>query len=115
MAKTFLQGGDRLAVTAPAAVSSGDGVLVGALFGVALTDAAEGADVVVQTKGVWTPPKLATAVIPQGTAVSWGADAGQVVLPGAGHFPIGAAVQAAGNGASTVAVRLDGVATNAAA
>lgn len=115
MAKTFLQDGDRITVTAPAPLASGDGVIVGALFGVALADAETGAAVTLQTTGVWTLPKLTTAVITQGAAVSWDADAGQVVLPDAGHYPIGAAVQGAGNGASTVAVRLDGVTTAAAA
>ncbi|MBB4287871.1 DUF2190 family protein [Roseospira goensis] len=116
MAKTFLQDGDRVTVAAPAGgVSSGDLVIVGAMAGVALTDAKATADVVLQTTGVWTLPKLSTAVIGQGAAVSWDIDPGQVVLPDSGHYPIGTAVQAAGNGAATVAVRLDGVATAAAA
>ena len=114
MAKTFVQTGDTVTVAAPAGgVASGAGVLVGALFGVALTEAA--ADVSIQTKGVWMLPKLTTAVITQGAAVSWDADPGQVVVPGIGHYPIGVAIEAAGNGVTTVKVRLDGVATAAAA
>ncbi|MGS4947840.1 hypothetical protein ACVDG3_20385 [Meridianimarinicoccus sp. RP-17] len=38
----------------------------------------------------------------------------QVNTPAAGRFPIGVAVEAAGNGVTSVAVRLDGVATAAA-
>jgi len=38
----------------------------------------------------------------------------RVTTPAAGRFPIGIAVEAAGNGVTSVAVRLDGVATAAA-
>jgi len=116
MAKNFLHDGDLVSVAAPSGgVSSGDLVIVGAIAGVALTDADAGADVVLQTTGVWTLPKLSTAVIAQGAAVSWDIDPGQVVVPDSGHYPIGTAVAAAGNGATTIRVRLDGVATAAAA
>lgn len=36
-------------------------------------------------------------------------------MPGTGRYPIGTAIEAAGNGATIVRVRLDGVATGAAA
>lgn len=114
MATNFVQNGDIITVTAPAAVSSGDGVLVGNLFGVALTDAASGASVNIQTRGVWTLPKLSTAVIAAGGAVSWDATGDECVAPGTGAYPIGTAVVAAGDGATSVTVRLDGVATAAA-
>jgi len=116
MAKTFLHDGDLITVAAPSGgVLSGDLVIVGSIAGVALADAGEAANVVLQTTGVWTLPKLPTTVIAQGAAVSWDIDPGQVVLPSAGHYPIGAAVEGAGNGATTVKVRLDGVTTAAAA
>lgn len=38
----------------------------------------------------------------------------QVNVPGTGRYPIGTAIEAAGNGATLVRVRLDGVATSAA-
>ena len=38
--KNFIQPGDSLTVSAPYAVTSGQGVLVGALFGIAAYDAA---------------------------------------------------------------------------
>lgn len=64
--------------------------------------------------GVYELPKLASAVIAAGARVAWDDTAKQVVLPGAGKAPIGIAIEAAGNGAATVRVRLDGVATAAA-
>ncbi|MFZ5691880.1 MAG: capsid cement protein [Pseudomonadota bacterium] len=58
--------------------------------------------------------KLASAVIAVGDKVSWDNAVKQVNLPGTGRYPIGTAVDAAGNGVTTVRVRLDGVATAAA-
>jgi predicted RecA/RadA family phage recombinase len=58
MATNFVQPGDHLTVTAPAALSSGDPVLIESLFGVAQGDAESGATVVIATEGVWTLTKL---------------------------------------------------------
>jgi predicted RecA/RadA family phage recombinase len=95
-------------------VTSGQGVLVGNLFGVAAKTATEGESVEIATVGVYELPKLASAVIAAGARVAWDDTAKQVVLPGAGKAPIGIAIEAAGNGAATVRVRLNGVATAAA-
>ena len=46
--------------------------------------------------------------------VAWDNTAKQVNTPGVGRFPIGIATEAAGTGVTTVAVRLDDVATAAA-
>ena len=46
-----------------------------------------------------------------GARVAWDDTAKEVTTPAAGRFPIGVAVEAAGNGVTSVAVRLDGVAT----
>lgn len=114
--KTFIQSGHHIDVTAPAGgVSSGDGVVVGSLFGIANTDAVEGETVVLTTTGVFDLPKLASAVIAAGDRVAWDATAGQVNLPGTGRYSIGIAIAAAGNGVAAVRVRLDGVATTTAA
>jgi predicted RecA/RadA family phage recombinase len=113
--KNFIQRGDMITVTAPTGgVTSGQGVLVGNLFGVAATTAAEGESVEAATVGVYELPKLASAVIAAGARVAWDDTAKQVVLPGAGMVPIGIATLAAGNGNATVRVRLDGIATQAA-
>lgn len=113
--KNFIQRGDVITVTAPTGgVTSGQGVLVGNLFGVAATTAAEGESVEIATVGVYELPKLASAVIAAGARVAWNDTANQVVLPSTGMVPIGIATIAAGNGAPTVHVRLDGVATEAA-
>jgi predicted RecA/RadA family phage recombinase len=113
--KNFIQRGDMITVTAPAGgVTSGQGVLVGNLFGVAAKNAAEGESVEIAAVGVYELPKLASAVIAAGARVAWDDAVKQVVLPGTGKVPIGIATSAAGNGVATVRVRLDGIATAAA-
>ncbi|WP_237905035.1 capsid cement protein [Azospirillum brasilense] len=59
-------------------------------------------------------PKKPAAVVAAGGRVSWDNTAHQCDAPGAGLYPVGVAVAAAGNGAGTVTVRLDGVSTAAA-
>jgi predicted RecA/RadA family phage recombinase len=113
--KNFIQRGDMITVTAPTGgVTSGQGVLVGNLFGVAATTAAEGESAEIATIGVYELPKLVSAVIAACARVAWDNTAKQVVLPATGMVPIGIATVAAGNGIATVRVRLDGVATAAA-
>jgi predicted RecA/RadA family phage recombinase len=113
--KNFIQRGDVITVTAPTGgVTCGQGVLVGNLFGVAATTAAEDESVEIATVGVYELPKLVSAVIAAGTRVAWDNTAKQVVLPATGMVPIGIATVAAGNGVAIVRVRLDGVATQAA-
>lgn len=53
MAKNFVQAGDVLTLTAPYTCVSGSLVGLNQIVGVALTDAASGAPVVVQTQGVF--------------------------------------------------------------
>ena len=70
--------------------------------------AAAGETVTLATTGVFDLPKLASAVIAAGDAVAWDDTTKQVNAPATGRYPIGIAIEAAGNGAATVRVRLDG-------
>jgi predicted RecA/RadA family phage recombinase len=101
--KNFVQPGANVTVPAPAAVASGAGVLVGALFGVANGDAASGADVVLSTVGVFDLPKAAGA-INVGAAVFW--DGAAVTTTATDNTFIGYAVAAAAPGDATARVRL---------
>jgi predicted RecA/RadA family phage recombinase len=58
--KNYIQDGDTLTVTAPATVASGDFVQVGRIRGIAVTDAASGAQVELKTTGVFSIPKSGT-------------------------------------------------------
>jgi len=74
----------------------------------------EGDPVELSTTGVFQLPKASAAVVTVGARVAWDNTAKEVTTPAAARFPIGVAVEAAGNGITSVAVRLDGVATAAA-
>ncbi|SIN98948.1 DUF2190 family protein [Vannielia litorea] len=104
--KNFVQKGEAITVAAPAAVASGEGVLVGALFGVASGDAASGEDVTIQTLGVFELPKASTDVVTVGAAVYWDATEGEVTVTATDNTFIGHAVAAAGNPSGTARVRL---------
>jgi predicted RecA/RadA family phage recombinase len=115
--KTYQQSGNVLMVPSSVPVGSGHGVLVGAIFGVAVSDAEIGGDVAIKTTGVFELPKSGNQAWTVGARVYW--DAGSMVCTtiAAGNYPIGAAVTAVGAGTAEIIgiVRLDGVATVAAA
>ena len=108
--KNYVQPGESITLTAAAAATSGDGVLVGSLFGIASGDAAIGETLVLTTKGVFTMPKVSTDVMAVGDVVYWDDSAGLVTTDDdTGNNPrVGLAVTAAGNPSGTVNVRLDG-------
>lgn len=113
--KNFIQAGHHIDITAPSGgTTSGAGLVVGSLFGVASITAAEGEAAVMTTTGVFELPKLSTAVFAAGGKVSWDATNSRCDAPGTGKYPIGVAIAAAGNGTTTAKVRLDGIATAAA-
>jgi predicted RecA/RadA family phage recombinase len=113
MAKTYLQHGEIIAVTAPAAVTSGDPVLIGTnLFGVALADADSGAGLEIATLGVWSLPKAtsadATEAWSAGDPVYFVSAAGNLSKVAAGNTLIGVAIADAAADATSARVRLHG-------
>ena len=106
--KTFIQPGESLTVTAPYAVTSGQGVLVGALFGLAAYDAAIGGTVEVQTKGVFDIAKEPALAISAGARVFWDNTNKRVTTTATGNVAIGHAVLAAASADTTARVRLSG-------
>jgi len=89
-------------------------VIVGNIFGIAAYAAAVGEPVELATIGVYQLPKATAAVLTVGARVAWDNTAKNINVPGTGRFPVGIATEAAGNGITSVAVRLDGVGTVAA-
>ncbi|HUU24084.1 MAG TPA: DUF2190 family protein [Methyloceanibacter sp.] len=113
--KNFVQPGDTITVIAPAGgLLSGDGAMIGDIFGVASYDAIATAEVELVTEGVFTLPKSA-GVIAEGAQVWWD-DSGKAIsnVTGVGFFPIGVCVGGAADADPTCKVRLDGVAVIAA-
>lgn len=96
-------------------VVSGQVVAIGQILGVALVDIADGEAGSVAISGVHTVPKVAGAVIAQGEALSWDASAAAFddnqAVAAAGDITGAPAVafEAAGNGVTTIAVKLTGV------
>ena len=107
MATNFVQNGCFLTVTAPAAVSSGDFVKVGNIFGVAQSDAASGADVVLRLDGVHTLPKATSLAISQGDPVYWDVADAEFNKTALSNWFCGVAVSAAGSSDTTFDVRLN--------
>jgi predicted RecA/RadA family phage recombinase len=113
--KNYLQNGHIIRVTTPTGgIASGDALIVGSIFGIAAYSSAEGDPVELSTTGVFQLPKASAAVLTVGARVAWDNTTKEVTTLAAGRFPIGVAVEAAGNGITSVSVRLDGVATAAA-
>lgn len=108
--KNYIQAGDTIVAAAPYALTSGQGALVGIMFGVATADAANGADVALKTKGVFDLTKTGTQAWTVGAAIYWDNTAKVCTTVTAGNTKIGVAVVAVGNGAgeTTGRVRLNG-------
>ena len=108
--KNYVQKGDNITVTAPAAATSGEGVLIGGLFGIAAGDAAIGEALDLVTVGVFAMPKVSTDALAVGDLIYWDDTAKLATADDASgaNELIGLAVTAAGNPSGTVNVRLNG-------
>jgi predicted RecA/RadA family phage recombinase len=106
--RNFIQPGDSLAVAVPYAggVLSGQGVLVGALFGVAAVDGAQNAVIEAATQGVFDLTKEPALAISAGARVFWDNTNRRVTTTATGNFCIGLATQAALAADATVRVWL---------
>ncbi|MHC0054148.1 DUF2190 family protein [Actibacterium sp. D379-3] len=106
--RNYVQPGVSITVTAAAAASSGDGVKVGNLFGIASGDAAIGEKLVLSTEGVFDMPKVSANTFDVGALVYWDDTAKVVTSTASGNTRVGLAVTAAANPSGSVNVRLDG-------
>ena len=105
--KNFVQDGDVVTLTAPYAVASGGGALVGSLFGVATNTVANAAQGEFAIDGVFDLAKAAGAVT-QGAKMYWDNTNKVVTTTASGNTLIGAAIAAAASGDATARVRLNG-------
>ncbi|TJZ86154.1 DUF2190 family protein [Paracoccus hibiscisoli] len=107
--KNYVQPGEHLTLTMTAAVASGDGVLIGAIFGVTQGAAAANQQVVVVRRGVYDLPKLAAQAWTVGAKVYWNDTDKVCTTVASGNTLIGAAVEAAANPSAIGRVLLDGM------
>ena len=106
MSTNYSGPGDRLTVTAPAAVSAGDRVKGGYLFGVALNDVAINTPGEFLVDGVVDIAKTSVLVIAVGDRVFWDAANKVVNKTTTAQQCVGIAVEAAANPSATVKIKL---------
>ena len=106
--KNFVQPGLSVPLPMPYDRTSGQGVLVGALFGVVAVDALSGASAEVAVNGVFDLTKEAPLVIAVGARVFWDNTNKRVTTTATGNVAIGHAVVAAASADTAVRVRLSG-------
>jgi len=106
--KNFVQHGGVIPVIAPYTVTSGQGVLVGALFGVAAYDAAQGAVVEIKREGVFDVSALTADTGAQGTKMYWDATNRRLTTTATNNTLVGATTIAKTGTDTTARVLLDG-------
>ena len=101
---------DTITVTAPYDVASGDGLLVGSIFGVAAGEAASGATVEAALVGIFDLKKVASQAWSAGDKVYWDNTNKEATKTATANTLIGVAVEAVAGGAGDVIgrVRLNG-------
>jgi predicted RecA/RadA family phage recombinase len=102
MARNFIAPGHQVTMTAPYALTSGQGALVGALFGVAQHDALISTPVVLGMDGIYDLTKEPALAITAGARVFWDNTNRRVTTTATSNFCIGVATVAAAGGDATV-------------
>ncbi|MGR3493308.1 MAG: DUF2190 family protein [Shimia sp.] len=107
--KNYVQPGSTLTLTAPYAVTSGDGLLVGSIFSVAAGDAASGATVEAALTGVFDLTKIGSQAWTVGAKIYWDDTNKRCTTVATDNTLIGVAVEAVAGGAgdTTGRVRLN--------
>lgn len=113
--RNFIASGDTLTITAGADIASGEGVLEGAIFGVAAGAIANGEQGTIKLTGVFELPKAGSQAWSVGARVYWDAGNDRCTTSATGNTLIGVAYEAVGSGASETLgkVRLNGAAAGA--
>lgn len=108
--KNYVQPGNTITLTAPYAVTSGDGLLVGSIFGIASGDAASGEPIEAALVGVFDLKKVASQAWAAGDKVYWDNTAREATKTTTSNTLIGVAVAAVagGTGDTIGRVRLNG-------
>jgi predicted RecA/RadA family phage recombinase len=108
--KNYVQPGATLTLISPYAVTSGNGLLVGSIFGVAAGDAASGATIEAALTGVFDLTKIGSQAWTAGAKVYWDDTNKRCTTVATDNTLIGVAVEAVAGGAgdTTGRVRLNG-------
>ncbi len=108
--KNFKAHGDSMEFTAAADLSSGDGVLIGAIFGVVAGDVLTGATGVAKLCGIFNMTKAPSQAWAEGAKVYWDDTNKRCTTVASGNTLIGVAAAAVAGGAGDTLgdVRLNG-------
>jgi predicted RecA/RadA family phage recombinase len=112
----FVAHGDSITVTVASGsdavdLESGDGYLIGSLFGVAAYAAAVGEEVVIKTRGVFTLPKTTSQAWTVGQKAYWDAAGAKVTTTAGSNKQIGVITVAADSADTEGTVLLTGAFT----
>lgn len=109
--KNYIQAGESLELLAPYDVTSGAGLLVGSIFGIATDAALSGNPVITVTEGVYDLAALSTDSATVGTKAYWDNTNKRITVTSSGNTYVGVFVKAKAGGAqgdTTAQVRLNG-------
>jgi predicted RecA/RadA family phage recombinase len=108
--KNFVQPGSVITATAPYALASGDGALVGITFGIASGAAAISTPVELQLEGVYDITALGTDVVaaPAMVAAYWDNTNKRITTTVGANTKVGVIILPKANGDTTARVRLNG-------
>lgn len=104
--KNFVADGTTLVVPAPYALTSGQGALVGSIFGVAKLDAANGANVPLAVEGVFDLTKVGSQAWTVGALIYWDNAAKNCTTVTTSNTKIGVAIAAVDNAAGSTIGRV---------
>lgn len=104
--KNYVQPGKTITLTAPYAVAAGDGLLVGAIFGVAIAAAANAEPVEAALAGVFDLKKVGSQAWAVGDKIYWDNTAKETTKTATANTLIGVAIEAVANGAGDIVGRV---------
>lgn len=108
--KNYVQEGEVLELTAPYARLSGEGALIGAIFGVPVVDVAAGARASFGLTGVYDLKKTSAQAWTEGQKIYWDNTAKETTSTVGANVLIGIAAEVAVNPSAVGRVRLNGTA-----
>ena len=97
--KNYVQPGNTITLTAPYDVASGDGLLVGSIFGVATGAAANGEAIEAALVGVFDLKKVGSQAWAVGDKIYWDNTAKETTKTTTSNTLVGVAIEAVGSGA----------------
>ena len=106
--KNYIQTGENITITAASVGASGNGLLLGKLFGVLMADVEVGEDVELKLVGVFELPKTEAQAWAVGAAIYWDDTNKVCTTTATSNTKIGHAVEVAANPSTVGIVRLSG-------